>query len=1034
MKTGQVFVSHTSDMACFPEGRSFVQAALDAVSRAEMAPVDMRYFAARDSRPADYCRQRVRRCEIYVAVVGFRYGSLVPGEDVSYTELEFQAAGDAGLPRLAFLLEETACPAGLAGADSGQVTEFRHRLLEAGLMVRGFTSGDGLELEVFHALRELASTSMPVGPAGFISLGTPAGATDGRGASAAVRQVPAPRGHSGSGKARLSGTVPRIWSVPNRNADFTGRREILARLHDELAGDGKAVVLARALYGMGGVGKTQVALEYAHRFKADYDLIWWIPAEQPQEISLALAELAARLGLQTSDNATEAAAVALEELRRDADTVGRWLLIFDNAEDPADLEAFLPTGSGHVVITSRNQAWTRQAQPVELDVFSRQESIAHLTRHVPGLDLDDAAKVSAAVGDLPLAIEQAGAWLAETGMAAASYVEWLATRAASALGLNKPLGYATPVAATWNLSLSRLRKRSPAAVRLLQILAFCSPGPISMTLLYGDEMIVHLLPFDEKLRDKYMLGQVIRDISTLALARIDPGSNSLQIHRLVQLVIRAQMTEEEQRRARHEVHVVLAGARPRQGETDDPANWSTYDLIWSHLGPSQADECDDPRTRQLLIDWVRYQWKLGEFESGLSLARRLENLWTRHLGPDHQQTLHLQFQIANLLRAQGHFGESRDLDSYVLERQRATLGSDHLYALMTANGLGADLRAIGDFQESLALDQETYESFKEKFGPDYPRTLAAAHNLGCSLRLIGDCFTARRLDEETLSRQRQVLGRDHPYTLLSAASLAHDLREAGAFRDSADLLRDTWGKYREILGDDMVDTLRAATSLIASLRKTGEQAEAMALALDTYGRYKRRYGSDAPDGQRCALNLACVCAAADDMPRALDLVTKVKAAHQANLGNDHPNTLVAANNLACYLRCTGQLGEALALADDTLCRMQRKLGDHHPLTLSCAANLANCRSDSGDHETAEALQRQTISLQQEILGQDHPDTLVCQANLAVTLRQAGHDEEAEQIRTQILDILSQVLGPQHPDTMLLKNWRHINRDLESPQF
>src|SRR5487761_455819 len=126
-----------------PEGRSFIQAALDAVGRARMAPVDMRYFAARDGRPADYCRQRVRECEIYVAVVGFRYGSFVAGEAVSYTELEFLTATEAGLPRLIFLLEEAACPPGLGDSDRDAVTGFRQRLAEAGLIVRAFSSSDG---------------------------------------------------------------------------------------------------------------------------------------------------------------------------------------------------------------------------------------------------------------------------------------------------------------------------------------------------------------------------------------------------------------------------------------------------------------------------------------------------------------------------------------------------------------------------------------------------------------------------------------------------------------------------------------------------------------------------------------------------------------------------------------------------------------------------------------------------------------------------------------------------------------------------
>ena len=882
MKTYQVFVSHTSDMAGFPEHRPFVQAVFNAVGRARMAPVDMQYFSARDERPADYCRQRVRECEIYIAMVGFRYGSLVPGETISYTELEFRAAGEAGIPRLVFMLEDTGqLPGNLVDANSSAVESFRQRLREGGLIARTFTSRDGLELETFHALTELASERLRLGPAG-----------------------------------RAISATPLIWNVPNRNAGFTGRGAVLERLHEELMGDGTAVLLARALYGLGGVGKTQVALEYAYRFKEHYDLIWWIPAEQPQGISLALAELAARLGLKISDNAAEAAATALEQLRRD--DAGRWLLIFDNAADPADLEPFLPTGAGHVLITSRNHAWTHHAGPLELDVFTRQESVAHLMRYVPGLALDSAARISGAVGDLPLAIEQAAAWLAETGMPAALYIQQLETQTAKVLGLNKPFGYETPVAAAWNLSLDRLQERSPAAVRLLQLLAFCSPDLISMTLLYGDAMNASLLRFDGTLADKLMVGQLIGHISRLALVKVDQGSKSLRIHRLVQAVIRNQMTEEEQRETKHEVHVILQGARPQQGETDDPANWSAYDMIWAHLGPSQAEECDDSHTRQLLIDWVRYQWKLGEFESCLELAYRLEDLWSHQLGPDHQQTLYLKFHIANVLRSQGRFSEARDLDAFVLERQREVLGPRHPHALMTASGRGGDLRALGDYPHALASDLETYQSFREQCGEDYPRTLSAAFNLACSLRMMGNYSAARHLDQETLDRRRTVLGADHPYTLYSAAALARDMRAEGAFRESADLLRVTLEKYQAVLGDNMLDTLRTAASLAVSLRKSGNLAEAMALVQDTYERYLRRYGKDAPDARSCAVNLASAYAALGNNSRARGLASEVRAAYRSSLDDDHPFTLVATNNLVIYLVATGQLSQARHLAEQTL--------------------------------------------------------------------------------------------------------------------
>src|SRR5262249_37218560 len=153
MMTCRVFVSHPSDMASFPEGRSFVQAALDAVARAEMVPVDMRYFAAQECQPVDLCRRRVRDCDVYLVIVGFQYGSLAPGEVVSYTELEFQEATVTGKPRLVFLLDRPGdLPPALVDTDPRPVGEFRKRLREAGLIVATFTSADNLELKTFHTL------------------------------------------------------------------------------------------------------------------------------------------------------------------------------------------------------------------------------------------------------------------------------------------------------------------------------------------------------------------------------------------------------------------------------------------------------------------------------------------------------------------------------------------------------------------------------------------------------------------------------------------------------------------------------------------------------------------------------------------------------------------------------------------------------------------------------------------------------------------------------------------------------------------
>jgi tetratricopeptide (TPR) repeat protein len=842
------------------------------------------------------------------------------------------------------------------------------------------------------------------------------------------RPGPAARGPGLADEARFPGTVPAIWNVPPRNAFFTGRSSVLEQVRDAMTRAGLTIVLAQALYGLGGVGKTQIALEYAHRFMADYDLVWWIAADRADAITSSLADLAIRLGLRAGDNLTDTAHDALEALRLDPGR--RWLLIFDNAEDPKALEPYLPTGTGHVIVTSRNQAWSQLAEPLEVDVFTREESIAHLLRHVPDLAPEDADRVASALGDLPLAIEQAGAWLNQTGMPAATYVEQLATQSVRILSVSQPSDYPVSAAATWNLSFERLRERSPAAVRLLQLFAFFSPTPISMTLLYSDEMIAALLPYDESLAEKMLLGRVIRHISRFALVKVDQGTNSLQIHRLVQAVIRSQMSDAEQEEARHEVHKILVGTRPRRGDTDDPENWSRYNLIWPHLLPSEAETCEAPRTRQLLIDWVRYLWKNGEFDQALSLGQRLTDEWAMRSGRDDQQVLHLQYQIAHVLRSQGRFDEARDLDAYVLSRQREVLDPDHPHTLLTASGLATDLRALGDFRAALGSDQDTYDQFRQLFGEDHPSTLEVANNLAVSYRLVGDFLIARQIDDETLARRRLVLGPEHPDTLFSAAAVACDLREAGALRESVELYRTAYEAYRRVLGDDQLDSLRAGQGLAISLRKLGDHVEAMALAENIYEHCLLRYGRDSADTRSCALTLACSHASVDDYPRARDLTAAILGAYRQHLGDEHPTTLLAASNLATYLRAAGAVGEALALAESTRNAMADKLGEDHPSALCCAVNLANCHADLGQRDEAIALQRPTFELLAVKVGPRHPDTLACGANLAVTLRQAGQGDEADRLSERLLSQVAEVLGESHPDTVSLREWRRVDRELE----
>ncbi|MGW6916150.1 FxSxx-COOH system tetratricopeptide repeat protein [Kitasatospora sp. NPDC054939] len=833
----------------------------------------------------------------------------------------------------------------------------------------------------------------------------------------------------GSGP-RFPGSKPQVWDVPPRNPSFTGRATVLEQLRNQLRG-GMAAVLPtpQTLYGLGGVGKTQVALEYAHRFMSDYDLVWWIDAEQTELVAPSLAELARRLGLRVGDSVSEAAEAAREALRRGVPT-SRWLLIFDNADEPSEIRRFFPGGSGHILVTSRNQSWAGHAEALEVDVFTRGESVEHLCRRARGLTRADADRVAEAVGDLPLAVEVAAAWLDTTGTPVDTYVAQLQAEAARALAVASPADYPTPVGATWNVSIARLREQSPAAVRLLQLCAFFAAEPISMNLFYSDQMIRALVKYDEDLNDKFMLGKVIQAIGRYALAKVDAGSNSFQVHRLVQAVIRSEMDEDEQETAIHEVHRILTGARPVLGDTDDPANWPAFDEIWPHLSPSKAHNCDEADTRQLLIDRVRYLWKRGELERARSLGHDLDEAWTRKLGSDDRQTLLLRFQLANVLRSQGNYAEALALDESTLERQRALLGEHHPYTLMTAGSLGADRRALGRFQAALELDREILDQFRELFGDDNPRTLSMANNLAIDYRLVGDSEAARDLDQETLDRRTAVLGPRHPYTLSTKSNLARDLRELGDYKGSAELLQEVTDDLGDVLDPDLPENLRNAKSLAVSLRRLGQLAEARRITKETYERYLERYGADAPDALACALNLAADYSASGDKEAARDLAATVYEGHRRLFGDEHPFTLACANNLGVYLRGSGEIQQAIETGEATVHGLAESVGRDHPYTLNAMINLANAYGDDGQLARAEELLRAAHAALCARYTTSHPDAVACEANLAVTLRTAGHHAQAAELRARAVAELIRQFGEEHPNTVSARGWKRINRDLE----
>jgi hypothetical protein len=256
----------------------------------------------------------------------------------------------------------------------------------------------------------------------------------------------------------FAGRLPAVWNVPPRNPHFVGRRELLTELRRRLRA-GEPTLVVQALYGLGGVGKTQLAIEYAHRFAADYELVWWLNAEQPTLLAGQLAALAGPLGLPTGDSVSVALDRVREELRRRSS----WLLIFDNAPRPQDLLDYQPGGTGHVLVTSRYPGWGGLGGRLEVDVLRRPETVALLRRRLPALDEALADQLAAELGDLPLAAAQAAGYLESTGVLPEAYLRRFRTRRDSLLGVGRSsatrAGWTPSGRCPWSTSAQTLRQR-----------------------------------------------------------------------------------------------------------------------------------------------------------------------------------------------------------------------------------------------------------------------------------------------------------------------------------------------------------------------------------------------------------------------------------------------------------------------------------------------------------------------------------------------------------------------------------------------
>jgi Tetratricopeptide repeat/NB-ARC domain len=826
--------------------------------------------------------------------------------------------------------------------------------------------------------------------------------------------------------------VPVIWgNVPQRNKNFTGRDDVLTQLREGVSSM-VTVVLPHALQGMGGVGKTALAVEYAHRYSSDYDLVWWIPADQPPLVRSSLAALADRLGLQAAAaKGIEGAASAVLDALRRGEPYGRWLLVFDNADQPEDLNDILPRGPGHVLITSRNHRWLGVVDTLQVNVFARPESTEFLAKRVPaGISGPEADQLAEELGDLPLALEQAGALQAETGMPVNEYLRLLKEQVAHLMEEGKPPEYPLSMTAAWRVSVAAMTNHLPEAMELLRCCAFFGAEPIPRDVLRPGARTSETR-LSELVADPILLAKAIRELGRFALVRIE--ARTIGVHRLVQALLRDDLDADLQASYRHDVHLILASSSPNDPNSN--SMWPRYAELVAHVTSPTSDlpSCKDPGVRDYALQVVRYLYRSGDHASSRSLAERLIAQWELDSGPDDPTVLDARRHLGNALRDLGHYSRAHAANRATLDRTRQILGERNPLTLALRNSYGADLRAHGEFAEASELDEESLGLHEEVFGPTDPQTLRVMNNLALDFGLNSNYDAARQQHQRTYLLQRRVAGVSATEILSSWNGLARAVRLCGNYLEARDVGLDAYDYGREILGPEHYWTLRTATDLSIALRRiAGAHEDALELASDSFSRNRGLFGPGNPDTLAAAISLTNIQRTIGQTAEALELAESTVARYPGIYGPDHPYSHGCVGNLAIMQRLAGNFAEARSLNENALAGLDAKLGRYHHYSLTVAANLASDLSALGETARAVAIGNDTLAQSRRLLGENHPMTLGCASNLAVDLRAEGSDEEAERLSADTVDRYVATLGSGHPDAVAAMEGERLDFDFDPP--
>ncbi|WP_159941649.1 MULTISPECIES: FxSxx-COOH system tetratricopeptide repeat protein [unclassified Nocardiopsis] len=837
-------------------------------------------------------------------------------------------------------------------------------------------------------------------------------------------------------RARVRQARPRslakLRGVPPHNRNFTGREEILERVHTLLAESSGGVYL---LSGGGGIGKTQIATEYAHRYRDDYDLVWWVPSNSPADVQQSYMRLAQHLGvIEESGNLEKTTQLVRDVLETDPQ-VGHWLLVFDDVTDLDRLGGGdLPlNGPGDVLITSRDQSWipSGRSEGSVVPSLTPQESVALLRKVCPqGLEDDgDALRIAERLEYLPLALAQVGAYLRDSLMSVDEFLPLLEDKFDELVTHVEPEDlYPLPLAAAWNMQLDDLRRGTGGDRALkrmvrefVQLCSFFAPRPLARTLFHRARGLSANPELSQILGNEMALSRVLRYVSRHSLAEFDRTRHTFQMHVTFQTVVQGTLSDEERVRYRDLAHRLLAQSDPLG--PDLPQNWDEYQLLFTHVKASKAWRSHDPQVRGLVRNVITYLVETGNQEEALELADRAIESWY----DDTAQRFQVQLLRTKILQIQGD-NEIALAEAERMYAEQAELEGPESEEALEAHRIRAiALSNFGRYEQALAMFEEIYRTRTAHFTEDDENTLVIAHDIAGCLRRLGRFRDALELDRRTLEQRRYLFGPNGIPTLRTRMSISLSLMALGHLEEAMTTLEDCQRRFEATEADASAHTEEIPIFLSVVNRRLGNHE----LALELSERARLAHAQRYRPGTRPVLHTNSIhmvnLALTGRVHEARELAEDLLSHMDDRFPSRHLFPWASRANAAIVFRIAGEYERAHEL-DRTALTEIRALFPGAQITLAAVeVNLGNDLFALGRLKEARDQDRASVELCRETLGEHHLYLTTARRNLLISRRALGEDVQREW--EALRDLYAAQFGPDHRFVTTMAEFLRLDTDI-----